>query len=389
MIEHQPLTPADLNRLLDADEGDGRPVISAFLPTSRSRAETAQNRRVLQGLLQLAEERLGALGCSRKDARDQLAEALDACAAPEFWAGCQDGLALFVTPDDARAFRVPFPLPEYVVVGPRSHTKPLLPLLDAGDGVWVLALARNSVRLYRADPFTWSEVEIPGIEAVYELEAADLRERQLHSHAGSRQGMSGRPTVAFHGHGDTGTEDPKVREQRFCHAVAKLVEPVLRGAKEPLVLAGVGSMLATYRHANTYKPLVEQGLLGNSERVDLSELHRRALEIVPPFKARRQTSTARYLEAQCVSRTVEFPLAAYEHASAGRLDRVFVAQDAFVWATLEPGGAPCLQANWVPGALDLLDLIAAETLRRGGVAHCVPQAEFPCSSELVAGVLRY
>ena len=81
-----------------------------------------------------------------------------------FWAFLANSLAVFVTPDSLRTFRLPNRLVSLVEVSDRFHLKPLLRSVTFPQAALVLALAQNSVRV----------VEVAGDVPASELEVADL-----------------------------------------------------------------------------------------------------------------------------------------------------------------------------------------------------------------------
>jgi hypothetical protein len=385
--EHRVLTREDLQQLLRT-EG---PAVSIYLPTHRRGPEAANNQRVLRGLLRLASERLQTLSGRQSEAQRLLADANELCAAPDFWWGCLDGMALFAWEGETRAYCVPFALPERVVLGPSVHATPLLPLLEPGGQFFVLALSRVGARLFRGDPWILTELDLPGAQDLEEFAQNTGRERQLQSHTGARSGQGNRSTPAFHGHAGLGASDVEVRDQRTCRRVAAAVREALGDDARPLVLAGMAPLLATYRAVSGASHLATGELHGNPDVLDPAELHARALATAGPFRPERAPAAERYRQAAGGPLATDDPQRAVELAREGRVELLFVALDAVAWKTLAPDGSTHMCSEWEPGAIDLVDLAAAETHRHGGAVFAVPKEEMPSpqQDQRVAAVLRF
>ena len=153
----------DLRKLVEA----AHPVcLSIYQPAHRAgpdtRSHATQDLIRLKNLLRAAADRLTAGGLRPRDAEDLLAPARRLLDDAVFWQYQSDGLAVFLAPGMTRTFRIPIRFEELVVVAPRFHVKPLLPLLT-GDGLfYVLALSQNEVRLLAGTRNYMGEVELPG-----------------------------------------------------------------------------------------------------------------------------------------------------------------------------------------------------------------------------------
>ena len=65
----------------------------------------------------------------------------------EFWKFQAHGLAVFVTPDSIRTYRLAHAVEEAAEVSDRFHLKPLVPALHP-RAAYVLAISQKSVHLY-------------------------------------------------------------------------------------------------------------------------------------------------------------------------------------------------------------------------------------------------
>ncbi|MGE0710734.1 MAG: hypothetical protein AB7N76_27940 [Planctomycetota bacterium] len=395
MIEPRLATAADVRDLLQAPRG---PWVSLFLPTHRQGPEAVRDEQVFQALLRRAAEDLRAYGCRHGEAEAQLAAAHELLRAPDTWVGALDGLALFASRDETRVLRAPLAFREQVVVSTRPHLKQLLPLLepDPAARFFLLTLSQAQARLFRGGAEQLEELELPEVVRLAEDLRHEAAERTVQAHSGGPVGKGGRgPSLMFHGHGDVGTDDPKARAQRHYRQVAANVAKALEQERAPLVLVGVKNQLALYREVEQTPPRIEVlEVSGNPDRLAAHELQARAQQALAPLRARARLEVAARCRAEGGGPlAVADPVRAHQMAGEGRVELLVVAGDREVWATLdpEPVREPELLRAWEPGAVDLLDLAAAETLLRGGEVRVVPAAEVPNegTGALVAGVLRY
>ena len=75
-----------------------------------------------------------------------------------FWQHQSDGLAIFLSSNRARRYRLPLNFAELVVVADHFHISPLLPLFTGDGQFYILALSQNEVRLLLGTRYSVSEV---------------------------------------------------------------------------------------------------------------------------------------------------------------------------------------------------------------------------------------
>jgi hypothetical protein len=167
---------------------------------------------------------------------------------------------------------------------------------------------------------------------------------------------------------------------------------LLRDEQAPLVLAGVDYLFPTYREANTYPYLVDEGIEGNPEELRAEELHEQAWAIVQPlFLGAQRETAARYRKLagdgseQASNKLKEVVPAAYH----GRVETLFVAVGLQQWGTFDPAtNAVHLHREVKPGNEDLLDFAAVHTLLNRGTVYAVELKKVPDEAPLAA-VFRY
>ena len=135
--------------------------LSLYMPVYVGGDTRRQNPIRLDNLAEQAEQKLVDYGLPRHAAPEALAPLCQLIEKPEFAKGLSEGLALFVTRDRLRSFRLPIRFQERVVVGNRFHLKPLVPIVAGNGQFLVLAASARSVRLFEGDRWGLSEVKLP------------------------------------------------------------------------------------------------------------------------------------------------------------------------------------------------------------------------------------
>jgi len=367
----------------------GEQCVSFFLPTHRTPPEAIQDPIRFRNMQKKAVERLIQGGLRRAEAKEFLAPLKKLSEDITFWQCQSDGLAVFLSRDLLRHFRVPVRFEELVVVARRFHLKPLIPLFTEDDGFFVLALSQNEIRLLRGNRFDATEVELENIPtSLFEALNYDDPERQLQFHTRNQTGM-GRRAAVFYGHG-VGIDDSKDNIRQYFFQIERGLRDVLRLERAPLILAGVDYLLPIYREVNTYPNLLEEAITGNPEGLRPEELHARAWEKVRPhFLKARNDMISQYKKLAGTGRTSREIKEILPAASRGRIEKLLVADGVQVWGNFfSDQGTVELNGKSTAGSEDLLDLAAIETILNGGMVYTVEPEALPDDSPIVA-LFRY
>ena len=364
----------------------GGPCVSIFLPTHRAGTQTQQDPIRLKNLLVEAREVLLANGLRSTEVDQILEPARELLADEVFWRYQSDGLAVFLSRNDFRSYRLPLRFEELAVVAGRYHVKPVLPLLTGDGQFYVLALSQNEVRLLRATRHSIGEVELRDVpESLAAALKHDDPEKQLQFHTGTSGGRGGRAAV-FHGH----EVDLKDAILRYFRQIDRGVREVLTESQALLVLVGVGYLLPIYREASTYPQLVKEGVTGNPEGLSEEEVHREAWAVVRPhFLKARWEAVARYEQLAGTGQTSNDLAEVVRAAYYGRVDILFAAAGAQRWGVFDPStGGTRVHEEADFGDGDLLDFAAVQTLLNKGTVYVLNSKDMP-GGAAVASVLRY
>jgi hypothetical protein len=384
------LSRDDLETLLETRPGWH---VSIFMPMIHRGSETQQNPIRCKTLLRQAEERLLATGLPPQDVQVLVQPVQELLANRIFWQRQRHGLAIFLASQVFRAYGVPLPLDELVVVAPRFHSKPLLPFLSGDGHFFVLALSQKEIRLLRGTRYSVDEVELLGVpQGVAEALQYDDIEKKGHHHPGSQgRAAGGVSPLAGHGVGiNDATHEPNDTVLRYFQQVDTALRAYLRNEHAPLVLAGVEYLLPIFRRATTYPYILEEGVTGNPQGLRPEELQERVWPIVQPHFQRAQEGAAdQYRQLVGTGRASGDISAIVTAACDGRIDTLFVAVNVQRWGVFRSETREVeVHQEAAAGDEDLLDVAAMYTLLRRGTVYAVPAEHMPADTP-AAAILRY
>jgi hypothetical protein len=137
-------TRQHLRRLAEAT---AEPAVSIYIPSIRAGREVQQNAIRFKNLLKRAATQLTDQGAYAGELRKRFSEVGKLEADEEWWQYQSDCLAVFLAADRQELYRLPIQVNERVVIGPRFHVTPLIPLVQTEGRFYVLAVSQNAVRL--------------------------------------------------------------------------------------------------------------------------------------------------------------------------------------------------------------------------------------------------
>lgn len=383
------LAQRSIAELIDelADRRSDQPLVSLYLKASPQPDRLEENAIRLKNRLKQAATKLAELGVTSAAIGNLRRQVLEAASAWEDGSGLDRGLGIFVDGNDLWTIALPYEVEGAVEAGERFYLKPLFPALEYLQDFWLLALSQNRVSLYRGDGFGLREVEtgedVPG--SLREVAGYEPAGRALHFHAVERGGGEAK----WHGRG-AGKDDTDTEIRQFLRAVDEGLRDLWLGNSAPVVLAGVGDLLASYRELSGCTELLDEEVQGNVEHLSEEELHRRAWPLVASTGEHRRREMLERLAhndpGEPVARKLPDVLRA---AWDGRVDTAFLAEDVSCRGRFDADSREVsLDADGADDCVDLIDRAAAETRRRGGHVHFVPRDRLPGKS-LALARLRY
>ncbi len=373
------------------------PCLSIYLSTQEIDQERVQQPIRLRNLLDVAETQLVELGTRAPVAREILAPLRDLVEDERFWRFQSQGLAIFLTPNSFRYYRVPLALEEQVVTGSRFYVKPLFPLLT-GDGLfYLLTLTQEKVQLWQGSRLSLTEVEFP-IDTPTSLSEElrfDETENQVHFHTSTgRASADGRRDAMYFGHGNAG--DEAIRKEQlltfFRHLDNGVRERIQEGGQAPLLLVGIEYLQGLYRQVNQYEFLFEPNIEKDPESLDKTALHEQAWALVAPhFDQERHTALEYYhhLLGTEDARAAHGLSSVIPAAYFQRVDTLFVDIGVEKWGHFRPEeNAVVIHEVAEPEDEELLDFAVVHTLLNGGNVYMVTAETLP-NNEPLAAIFRY
>ncbi len=292
----------------------------------------------------------------------------------DFWRLQANGLAIFVTPDTLRSFRLPNQLTETVQVSDRFHLKPLLRAVSMPQHAFILALAENELRV----------IELLGYQAAQEIRVPDLPKD-----AASVAGTANVNSRSYSGRRG-GSEGQKLLLRKYCRAIDAALRGFLSGRTEPLIVAATEPLLSIYRSVNTYPALAGQVIETSPVRIPAHELAAPARTILEKLNAERiEEFAAIYSARENEGRATTQMTRVARAATFGAVDTLLVDMDTVVPGTVDDQtGEITIDESANGENYGIVDEIAARVLANGGKVLAVRRADIPQQAELAA-VLRF
>jgi len=342
------------------------PAVSVLLAPDRRRPGNAEDPLRLRHLVAEATTRV------RRDHDPATADAvigrLEAAAASVDLAHPPAGLAILVTEDESHVLRLPFRVREHVEVNRTFATRDLLLGAQRSPRFRVLVLSERRSRLFEAVDGVLEERTRGGFPVAVEVpREEDTPHRDLPIHEGQR--------------------DEALR------VVARAVDSALRAVSRedplPVVLVGVGRVLAAFEAATGSHPFAIAGrVAGNHSAAPPEAL----ADLVDPvarewFARRDEEAVARLVEAGGASRSAFGVDAVWQPAHEGR-GQLLVAEEDLVWPARIVAGRPEPAADDGHGVVDAVDEVAEAVLVQGGDVVFVPSGAL-ADRERIGLLLRY
>ena len=384
------LNRTDLQELIEAT-GTEKWYISLYMPTHPIGSEQQQNPIRLKNLLTRVKKDLSEYGVRRPDIGGLLQPAEELLLDSNFWQHQGEGLAVFLSNNFFRTFRLSANFEELLIIANNFHIKPLLPLLSNEGKFYILAINLNGIKLFLGTRDTISEVELTGIRTnMEEALWMDEPERHLDMHTASGSTGRGAGSAIFHGQGIR--DEDKTNILRFFHYFDQELSTLLKDKSILMLPAGVDYLLPLYREANTYNNLLEEALIGAPEKLTIKELHKRAWQIIEPiFKETQRRAIEQFneLNGQQSNLVTSDLSTTVKAAKFGQVGTLFVPLGIQKWGRYDPENNKVLQEpEPTPENEDLLDFAAIHTILNSGQVYAVQSAELPGDGDLAA-ILRY
>ena len=352
----------------------GDACVSLYLPTTTLSQETDRDRLALKNLALEAAASLEAAGVDKRQIwpiTEQLEDLVDDDA---FWRLQSRSLAVFVTPESLRTFRLPNNLQQMVQVSDRFHLKPLFRAITFPHEAIVLALSVGGVRV----------VEVFADLAPHEVRVAGLPKNAMDAVGKATIGHRS-PSGRIHG-----SEGEKVRLRQYARAVDQALRPVLAGRETPVILAATRPVDDVFRSVCTYPHLVAQQITTSPDNLSNRELAQGARPLLDEIYDDELKSLLELFETRKAQGRATTDLASAARAATfGAIDALLVDIDEIVpgWVD-ETDGSIRFAEEGNAKAYGIVDEIAGRAMENGAKVLGVRKADLPDGAHLAA-ILRY
>ncbi|NCC30593.1 MAG: hypothetical protein EOM24_01065 [Chloroflexia bacterium] len=226
------------------------PCLTITLPTHRTSPDNRQDPIRLRNLVREANERLKDEFGKREVA--QLLSNLEATINDLDFARTLDGLAIFVNAETSYVYRVPFTLPERVVVDETFFTRDMVFAMNRTPRYWVVVLSEQPTRLFEATREDLDEVRVAGFPLTH----------------GGPGGGSGLPN-------DPAVNSSRFRDEHhriFFRSVDEALTEVLKEDPLPVAVVGVDRWTAFFSEITSNASHIVATVRGNHDTTPGHEL---------------------------------------------------------------------------------------------------------------------
>lgn len=254
--------------------------LTLYIPFVAPNTELSPSQISFKNLVEQGEEMSRKKGLSPAEVKKLLRPAHELIEDHAFWQDSHAELAFFIAPKMFQFFHMPSTGDaNQIVLRERFSLGPLEKALQDNKQYYVLTLSHHAVRMYEGDSFQLKPLLVKKLPNNMK-KALNIDEypksRQLHPIAPANRGKG---SEGYHQQYDVSKTDKNMLLQYF-RQIDKILRDYLRDKKKPLIIGGAGYLLPIYQEANTYPHILEEGVKGNLEKISISDLHQKAMNLL-------------------------------------------------------------------------------------------------------------
>lgn len=348
--------------------------VSIYLKTTPVTQEIEGARIEMGNLLREAQRQLEEADFDKRRLKMLVEQVEDLIDDREFWRFQANSLAVFVTPDNLRTYRLANELTSMVQVADRFHLKPLFRATTFPHSAYVLALSEKAARL---------------VEMHADLPAQAVEVQDMPRDGAPPVGDTG-PDAQLDKQRQRGAERENVRLQQYVRQVDRALRTILAGRETPLILATTDRLASLFRQISSYPHLLPETIAGSPDRLSDRELAERARPLLDK-SYQREIAELRELFAQRVGegRTLTDVSDAARAATFGAIQTLMVDIDSVVPGYVDDEtGAVSFAAEDDAKAYGVVDEIVGRAFASGAQVLAVRREDIPGGGDLAA-ILRY
>ena len=352
----------------------GDACVSIYLPTTPLPQDSVVSRTQLKTFGKAALDQLDEAGCDKRrqaSIGDHLAQIEED---DEFWRFQAHSLAVLLTPETMRTFRLPNRLTAMVEVSDRLHLKPLIRAITFPHEAFVLALSENAVRL--VEVFADLPPQQVTVDELPKSAADAFRRASVNDRSPSRRIQ--------------GLEGQKVLLRQYCRRIDAALRSVLAGRNTPLILAAIEPLASIYRLINTYPSFTQATIATSPDRTTDADLAAAARPILDGIYARDLQSMRDLFESRRGQGRATTDLSdAARAATFGAIGQLMVDIDEVIPGTVDAlNGQITFAGRASVQTYGIVDEIAARALLSGANVLGVRKEDIPGGASLAA-ILRF
>lgn len=345
--------------------------VTLYLPSTPITAEADAARIELKNMARDAIQQLEQRGnnTDQVQAIEQLLHGL--ADDSEFWRYQANSLAVFVTPDHIRSYRLPTTMEPQVHVSDRFQLAQLLRAVTFPNAGYVLLLTEGESRLIEVSAdLPASKLDLPDMPTTSEpFIAQPLADRMPRVRA---QGVLGDASA----------------QRQFARSVNSIVRDHLRGSGLPLVLAASEPMASIYRTINTYPRLADTTIEATPSVSDTTLAQRARPVFDAGYSTQLEDWRALFEERENQGKGTTDVASAARAATYGAVQSIMIDMTATMDGVIGEDGSVTFADEPGPDSYDVLGEIAARVIHSSGTVLAVRTDDIPNGAPLAA-ILRY
>ncbi|HWT08911.1 MAG TPA: hypothetical protein VN329_07085 [Roseomonas sp.] len=350
------------------------PAVSFYLPTTPLTQDAQADRVALKNMLKSAVAEMEAAGTPKRAVRAVEDAVEHIIADDDFWVEQANSLAVFVTPETVRTFRLPNRLVASMEVADRFHIKPLLRSVTFPHNAYLVAISMGAVRLVEVSAdLPPHEIKVPGMprDAAHALGRSSHTERRGDMQSG--ESTSEHATLA-----------------RYSRAVDQALRPVLSGHERPLIVVATEPLASIYRSVSSYPNIAAEAIAGSADHTPDHELAAAARGVLDRIYAAEIAGIAALYAARAGQGRATGDVAmAARAATFGAIDTLVVDMDADLpGAVADEDGAVTFAEKADGVNYSVTDEITRRALLSGARVVSARAADIP-GGGMLAAILRY
>ena len=362
--------------------------VTMYIPTHKSGVEVNEKKDAInfKNALQDVSKRLADREIPQAVIEQMLTPGYELLQNDTFWAGMNEGLAVFISEGYFRYIKMPV-APENELMCEKSfYVSPLIPIMASKEHFFLLIISKQKCKLFRADAFGMEYIDVPDLpEEMMEVKRISEKDASTVRVANSSGGGAN-----FHGMGGGNLDEKANIATYFEHVDDILYKQILHTENVPLLLAGVEYLIPIYKSVCDYHNVCSESITGSHEHDDKNELYKLAKEIMLPyFEQPLDKALTIFANQSATELTSSSPNEIIPAAYYGRISHIFVKKANHIWGTFdENSNELTLGDSESADSEDLLDEALIKTIQNGGEVYVLDEDKMPAESP-VAAVFRY